>query len=192
MVNKNIIENWGVPKSIKDNNLKFVFDNNELDDSIPKTKVIEELYCNNKNLSICSYGGSKFCLYDLENKKIILTMEFRISKGNLVDEKLGNSIKLDCICVNDSEMRGKKIAKYYLKKLIEFGIYNNIKVFYLYPNPDDEFFEGIDKEKTLTKKSLEKFYINTFKELDFNHTYYYQDEFEDENEDDLLSLFVKS
>lgn len=191
MCNEELIKNWGIPEYIKDKDIKFIFENNDLNSEINKSRVIEGLYCEDKGSQIFSdflVGGSKFCLYNNESNKIIFTMEFRIFNYNLFDKKLGKSIKLDCICINDSEMRGKKIAKYYLKKLIEFGIYNNIKVFYLYPNPDAGLFEGIDKEKTLTKEELGKFYINTFKELDFNHKYYYADE----EEGDPVSLFVKS
>lgn len=189
MVNKEIIKNWGVPEAIKDKNVEFVFDINDLDSEAIKDKVIKGLYCDNKGSKFLSEGGSKFCLHNKENNKIIFTMEFKILNTNFFDEKLGKSIKLDCICINDSEMIDKKIAKYYLKKLIEFGINKNINVFYLYPNPDDELFEEIDKENTLTKENLEKFYINTFNELGFSHEYYYVDEYEDEKEP--LSFFIK-
>ncbi|CEN26426.1 hypothetical protein [Paraclostridium sordellii] len=114
-------------------------------------------------------------------------MEFKIFKKRSFGEKEGKSIQLKCICTNDSEMRFKGIGGYYLKKLIEFGIDNNINIFYLYPNPYDEAFERIGTEKTLTKERLEEFYIKRFKELDFNHEYYYV-----EDCTDLLSLFIKS
>lgn len=193
MINEEIIKNWGVPEILKEKKIEFIFDINDLNSAVNKTRVIEGLYCDDKGPQFfldLLVGGSKFCLYNKESNKIIFTMEFRIFNYNLFDKKLGKSIKLDCICINDSEMIGKKIAKYYLRKLIKFGIYNNIKVFYLYPNPDAELFEGIGKEKTLTKEELVKFYINTFKELDFNHKYYYADE--EEEEGDPVSLFVKS
>lgn len=191
MLNEEIIKNWGIPKYLKDKNIEFIFDANYLNSDISKDKVIEGLYCDYKSSNFFSdflIGGSKFCLCNIENNTIIFTMEFRIFNDNLFDKRLGKSIKLDCICINDYEMRDKKIAKYYLKNLIEFGIYNNINVFYLCPNPDDELFEGIDKSKTFTKEVLEEFYINTFNDLGFNHKYYYVDQ----DLKDPISLFIKS
>lgn len=179
MINEEIIKNWGVPESIKDKNIEFIFSIKDLNFEITKDNVIGELYCYDKVPEIFSCildGGSKFCLYNKENNKIIFTMEFKIFKNKLFDEKQGKSIQLKCICTNDSEMRYKGIAPYYLKKLIEFGIDNNINIFYLYPNPYDEAFEGIGTEKTLTKERLEDFYIKHFKELGFNHKYYYEHE----------------
>lgn len=179
MVNEEVIKNWGIPESIKDKNIEFIFDIKDLNSEITKDKVIGELYCYDKSPKRFwgfLEGGSKFCLYNIENNKIIFTMEFRIFKNRSFDEIQGKSIQLKCICTNDSEMRFKGIGGYYLKKLIKFGIDKNINIFYLHSNPYDEAFEGIGTEKTLTKKRLEEFYIKSFKELGFNHKYYYENE----------------
>ncbi|CEP80298.1 hypothetical protein [Paraclostridium sordellii] len=40
MVNKEIIKNWGVPEYIKDNNIEFIFDINNLNSETNKDNVI--------------------------------------------------------------------------------------------------------------------------------------------------------
>lgn len=91
-------------------------------------------------------------------------------------------IKLECLCINDLEMRRNGIAKYYLEKLIKFGSSNKISKFVLYPNPYDELFKNIDKTNTLKIKELKAFYIKTFVNLGFNWRY--------ENEEDEGSRLV--
>ena len=164
MVNKDIIKNWGVPESIKDKNIEFIFDINNLNFETSKDRAIEGLYCDDR--------GSKFCLYDRANNKTILTMDFFIPTTDYrIPSDRENVIRLECLCTNDFEMRGKGIATHYLEKLIEFGISNNIKIFKLYPNPDDELFDKLDKINTLSLEKLKRFYISIFKKYGFNHTY---------------------
>lgn len=40
LVNKEIIKNWGVPEYIKDNNIEFIFDINNLNSETNKDNVI--------------------------------------------------------------------------------------------------------------------------------------------------------
>ncbi|MDO7206230.1 hypothetical protein Q5M85_21175 [Paraclostridium bifermentans] len=54
-------------------------------------------------------------------------------------------------------MRKKGIPTYYLEKLIEFGLSNNIKTFKLYPNPDDELFDYLDKRNTFKSRRFKEF-----------------------------------
>ncbi|MCR1851088.1 hypothetical protein NSA42_17580 [Paeniclostridium sordellii] len=160
MVNEEIIKNWGIPESIKDKNIEFIFDINNLNSETIKDKVIEGLYCNS--------GGSKFCLYDIEGDKIIFTMDFFIlgTDYRLYQDR-EKIIKLECLCTNDFEARKKGISGYYLEKVIEFGISNNINKFKLIPNPDDELFENLDKRDTLSPKDLKNWYIREFKKFGF-------------------------
>lgn len=81
------------------------------------------------------------------------------------------AIKLECLCTNDFETRGKGIATYYLEKVIEFGIYNNINKFKLTPNPEAEVFKNLDKRKTLSLKDLTDFYIRKFEKFGFKPEY---------------------
>lgn len=110
-------------------------------------------------------------MYDKENNKIILTMNFIIYGIYENSLFIGREkrIKLVCLCVNDVEMRNKGIAKYYLKKLIEFAIYNKIGKFELYPNPYSDFFKNLNMKNALDLEKLKGFYIKTFTTLGFNY-----------------------
>lgn len=164
MINKEIIKSWGIPESIKDKNIEFIFDINNLNSETIKDKVIEGLHC--------SKESSKFCLYDRENNKILLTIDFFIPKTDyLFSHCSEKAIKLECLCTNDFEIRGKGIATYYLEKVIEFGIYNNINKFRLTPNPEAKVFKNIDKRKTLSLKDLTDFYIRKFEKFGFKSEY---------------------
>lgn len=163
MVNKDIIENWGVPESIKDKNIEFIFNTDDLNSNLKNDDIIQNLLCDDI--------GAKFCLYDKENNKIILTMSFIIlgMNGRLPRKEL--ELRLDILYVNDSDMRKKGIATYYLEKLIEFGITNNINKFKLNPNPYDELFKNIDRTNTLDLEKLKAFYIKRFDNLGFSYDY---------------------
>lgn len=179
MINKDIIKNWGVPESIKDNNIEFIFNNDDLNFDLKKDDIIQNLLCDDI--------GAKFCLYNKENNKIILTMSFIIlGIGSNPLLRMGEKyIKLNCLCINDFKMRGKGISKYYLEKLIEFGISNKISKFVLFPDPSNELFKNIDKTNTLNVEDLKVFYIKTFANLGFNWKY------EDENNEESRLVFEK-
>lgn len=155
MINEKAIEGWGFPKGVDNKNIKFVFD----DEDIPmeQMKLVQDLDCYN--------GGTKFCIYDFEKNIPIFMMNFIIS-GFSYDKR--DRIKIDTLCVIDGTMRNKGIANYYLNKLIEFGLENNILRFSLYPNPDDEIFSDIDKINILSKEKLSEFYIKIFEKQGFN------------------------
>lgn len=162
LVNKDIIQRWGFPRYLKDKNIKFIFNNNDLNSDFKNNNIIENLTCDGL--------GAKFCLYDIENDKILFTMDFIISEtGRLLHYEDEKVIRLECLCVIDSEMRNKGIAKYYLEKLIEFGIYNDINKFRLLPNNDDEMFKDLNKNNALTLEQLKEFYIKIFENLGFNY-----------------------
>lgn len=159
LVSKDIIQNWNVPECLKDKKVIFKFNSDDFSSELKNNILTQNLSCYSES--------SKFCLYDVENNKVILTMDFIIFGKPILGINRPKRIELTCFCVNDSEMRDKGIAKYYLRKLIEFGISNNINIFEIYPNPDDSIFDKIDKSNTLDKKALNTFYIETFKHFGF-------------------------
>ncbi|MGL5640729.1 MAG: hypothetical protein ACRDDM_00590 [Paraclostridium sp.] len=176
MVSEDIIKSWGIPESLKDKNIEFIFNNDDLNSDLKNNEIIQNL--------LCDGTGANFCLYDKENKKIIFTMNFIILETDedslfIITEKY---IKLICLCVNDFEMRDKGIAKYYLGKLIELGIFNKISEFKLSPNPDSELFDTLNKINALKKEKLKDFYIKTFEEFGFYYKYFD----EDDKESDLV------
>lgn len=174
MVNEDIIKNWGIPEALKDKNIEFIFNTDDLNSDLKNNEIIQELLCDGM--------GAKFCLYDKENNKIVFTMNFIIFgiDENPLFIRREKCIKLICLCVNDFEMRDKGIAKYYLEKLIEFGIFNKISEFKLCPNPDDELFDNLKKINTLKKEKLKDFYIKTFEEFGFCYKYFDEDDKESE------------
>ena len=168
MINEEIIKNWGVPKSIKDKKIKFRFNNENLKCDSKDKEIVKNLDCYDR--------GSKFCLYDIENDKIILTMDFFIPRSFRGTKDTEKEIKLQCLYINDSEMRRKGIATYYLEKVIEFGISNDINKFRLSPNPEAEEFENLDKRKTLSLKDLNDFYIRKFEKFGFKYEYLFTED----------------
>ncbi|CEQ01204.1 Uncharacterised protein [[Clostridium] sordellii] len=174
MINEEIIKNWGVPESIKGKKIEFIFNSNDLNYSYENDELLKNFTCDGV--------GSKFCLSDRDNKTIILIMDFIILGMRFNREKY---IRLDCLCIKDSKLRGKGIAKYYLEKLIEFGISNKISKFVLFPDPSNELFKNIDKTNILNLEDLKGFYIKTFTNLGFNWKY------EDENNEESRLVFEK-
>lgn len=172
LINKDIIKNWGVPESIKGKDIEFIFNIDDLNSDLKNNEIIQNLFCDDI--------GAKFCLYDKENNKVIFTMCFFIhgTQERIPFREL--KIKLDTLCINDVEMRGKGIAKYYLEKLIKFGISNKISDFQLFPDPNNKLFKNLDRTNTLDLKALKDFYIKTFTNLGFNY-----------KEDRLLGLIFK-
>lgn len=169
MVNEDIIKNWGIPQSLKNKNIVFKFNIKDLNSNFKNDKLVNGLTCD------CM--GSKFCLFDIDNNKIIFTMDFIIfGLVKNISWPREKEIKLSCLCLNDFEMRGKHIPTFYLEKLIEFGLSNNINTFKLFPNPDDELFDNIDKRNTLNSKELKKFYISRFEKFGFKHSYSFDEE----------------
>lgn len=154
MVNKSVIENWGIADELKDRNVKFIFDNKDI--PIENMELVKYLDCYDR--------GTKFCIYDFDMDKPIFMMNFIISGTSY---KRKDRIKLDTVCVIDKEIRNKGIATYYLNRLIEFGIENEVTRFSLYPNPKDNIFNEIDRSNILPKKKLGEFYINIFNKWSF-------------------------
>lgn len=147
---KMIIEGWGIPDivELKDKNLKFIFDSNEINSD---KLIYQGLFCGDNT--------AKFCLYDIDNDEGIFVMDF--FEGGRIGFGVYNSepyIKLMIMNVINSNYRKKGIATYYLEKLIEYAIKQDIKVIKGYPNPNDEAFKGQSKDNRLEKDKLKEFY----------------------------------
>ena len=71
---KNIIKQWSIPDILKERNLKFVFDSNEIIDKVNSLEskhskeYYEDLHCRDSSV--------KFCLYNFESNEIVFTMDF--------------------------------------------------------------------------------------------------------------------
>ena len=147
---KSIIEGWGVPDiaELRDKNLKFIFDSNEINSD----KLIYQGL-------LCRESTAKFCLYDIDNDEGIFVMDFlEIDGMGFGLDKFEPYIKLMIMNVINPSYRKKGIATYYLEKLIEYAIKQNIKVIKGYPNPNDEVFKGQSKDNRLEKDKLREFY----------------------------------
>lgn len=147
---QNIIKQWLIPDILKERNIKFVFDSNEIMDKVNSLEskhnkeYYEDLHCRDSSV--------KFCLYNFESNEIVFTMDF-FESSNF---SRSNYIKLQILYVNNPELRNKGIATYYLKKLRDYAEEKEICKIKIYVNPNDKLFEN--KENTLSKKDLIKFY----------------------------------
>lgn len=149
---KNIIEGWGLPNILefKNKNIKFIFNSNEI-------KNTHEIY----NGLMYDSSSAKFCLYNIDNDEIIFIMDF-MEHGRRVNN-LSNCepyLKLRIINVMNSKYRKKGIATYYLEKLRDYAIKENISVIKVHPNPNDDIFKGQNKENRLERDKLKRFYEN--------------------------------
>lgn len=166
MIKEKIVKSWGLPEFFNNSKLEYVFnlDEEELD-------FLENKYNNEKLFKYlgCGNGYCKFCLYNRDVREVAFVFEFSIK--NMPDmsnqNRMSTRMKIECLCVPEVSMRERGLSKYYLDKLIKFGLDNNIKKYLLSPNPNDDIFNGLDKTGALGKKSLVYFYINAFEKHGF-------------------------
>lgn len=146
----NIIKQWSMPDILKERNIKFVFDSNEIIDKVNslESKHSKEYY---EDLHYRE-GSIKFCLYNFESNEIVFTMDF-LEIGN---SSRSNYIKLQILYVNNPELRNKGIATYYLRKLRDYAVERGIPKIKVYVDTNDKLFEN--KENALSKEELTKFY----------------------------------
>ena len=147
---KSIIEGWGIPDilELRNKNIKFIFNSNEI-------KSNDEIY---QGL-MCRATTTKFCLYDIDKDEEIFIMDF-IEHGKRAN-KLSNCepyLTLRIINVIHPKYREKGIATYYLEKLRDYAIKENISLIEVHPNPNDNIFKGQNKENRLEIEELKKFY----------------------------------
>lgn len=147
---KNIIKQWSIPDILKERNIKFVFDSNEIIDKVNslESKYSKEYYENLKYKD----GSVKFCLYNFESNEIVFTMDF-FESGNF---SRSNYIKLQILYVNNPELRNKGIATYYLRKLRDYAVERGVAKIKIPVDTNDKLFEN--KENALSKEELIRFY----------------------------------
>lgn len=105
---------------------------------------------------LCGKTTAKFCLYDIDDNEGIFVMDF-LELSDRVSELYNGEAYIKLMIMN-SKYRKKGIATYYLEKLRDYSIKENIKVIKVYPNPNDDVFKGQSKENRLEKDKLKKFY----------------------------------
>ncbi len=145
-----IILEWGIPNivELEGRNIEFIFDSSK----IPN---IGEYYQNLK----CEYNNVKFCLYDFDNEKIIFSMDFfELSKIFSILRGYKPHIRLELLNVNDHKLRNKGIASYYLKKLQDYAIENNMTYIKAKPCANDDTFSNESEENSLNQDELVNFY----------------------------------
>lgn len=146
MIDKNTIINFGVPDNLKDLNLKFCFDDKLANEDIVGSG------CH------CDAYSTKFFLYYTEKSQCIFTMDFYFSDNfSIIFSHLRISerrIHLQHIQTN-AAFRKQGIASFYIQKLIDFCIINNINIITLDVCPFSK-----DTSNMLNKSELTKFYTN--------------------------------
>ncbi|NMP48073.1 GNAT family N-acetyltransferase [Bacillus subtilis] len=146
---KERIIKWGLPEALirKKDVVYFKFN----DDEIFNTK--ERGYH-------CKDGDVKFCLYDNELKRVLFSMEF-FKRGSKLSELTNKKvIILELLYVHEEELRKKGIASYYLDKLIDYAISENMDYIQITANANAKNFKNDRKKNALNQKELEEFYKN--------------------------------
>ncbi|MCV2515330.1 GNAT family N-acetyltransferase [Bacillus subtilis] len=143
------IINWGLPDALCEKyNVDFKFDDEVFDND--KTKGERGYYCKD--------GEVKFCLYDNELKQVLFSMEF-FKRGSKVSELTNKKvIILELLYVHEEELRKKGIASYYLDKLIDYAISENMDYIQITANANAKNFKNDRKKNALNQKELEEFY----------------------------------
>ncbi|MEB9439096.1 hypothetical protein P4I98_12635 [Bacillus cereus] len=142
-----LVRGWGLPKALKEqeDDIEYQFDDYGL--------------VNAKKKSPCKDGEARFYLYEKRNGKTLVSMEFwEISLeggiGALFKEK---SMRLNFLYV-DASFRRKEIATYYIERLRDYAISEDIECIYVIADPDAKEFDGLSKKKSLPLKKLKEFY----------------------------------
>lgn len=147
---KHVIEGWGIPsiEELKHKDIRFVFDSKLL-------KNPSEYYMNLK----CEQNNVKFCLYNFDTKTIAFSMDF-FESNNAILRANGELayLKLELLNVNDSELRNKGIASFYLRKLQEYAIENKFSYIKVNPCPNANIFKEQSKDNSLNITDLKDFY----------------------------------
>jgi len=146
MIDKNTIIKFGIPGNLKNINPKFCFDDKLADKDIVGTG------CH------CNADSTKFFLYYTEKSQCIFTMDFYVSDNsrNIFSQfKISERhIHLQHIETSGA-FRKQGIASFYIRRLIDFSINNNIRIITLDVCPFSE-----DKSNMLNKSELTKFYTS--------------------------------
>lgn len=146
MIDENTIVNFGIPDNLKNLNLKFCFDDKFAD------KDIVGSGCH------CNVDSTKFFLYYTVKSQCIFTMDFYVSDNfhNIFSYlKISERhIHLQHIETNGA-FRKQGIATFYIRRLIDFCINNDIHIITLDVCPFSE-----DTSNMLDKSELTKFYTD--------------------------------
>jgi predicted GNAT family acetyltransferase len=143
MIDKNTIIDFGIPDNLKNLNLKFCFDDILADKDIVGTG------CH------CKTDSTKFFLYYTVKSQCIFTMDFYVSDKSHSYLKISERrIHLQHIETNGA-FRKQGIASFYIRRLIDFCINNNIRFITLDVCPFSK-----DTSNMLNKSELTKYYTN--------------------------------
>lgn len=140
------VRGWGIPEvlnHIKDD-IVFKFDDNDLTDSIGVGHH-------------CKKNDVKFCLFNINQKEILFTMDFYYKERNSFDN-IGPRVNLHFIYTHSDKLRKKGIADYYISKLKEYAISKNANCINVTAVQDVKISEHDNKKNTLKIDDLEEFY----------------------------------
>lgn len=148
MIDKNTIISFDVPDNLKDLNLKFCFNDELADEDIVGSG------CH------CDAYSVKLFLYYTAKSQCIFTMDFYVSDTNKFRNMFSSlqvserRIHLQHIKTNEA-FRKQGIASFYIRRLIDLCINNDIHVITLDVCPSSE-----DTSNMLNKSELTKFYTS--------------------------------
>lgn len=152
-ISEAIIRNWGLPEALLSHSedIEFRFSDEGMKNNTEKNYHMDT-------------GTCKFCLYNVKEEKPIFSMEFyqssdRLARLRAVDKAVEKPLVLEFLYVHDDSFRNKRIATFYMKKIIRYA--KLIKVDYLSvrPNANADNFKKDKKINALNQEELERFYL---------------------------------
>lgn len=142
---KNLVIGWGLPKCLQERNEEVFF---KFDD-------VGILNTNEKGYYVRD-GNLKFCLFEPATGSALFTMDFFKINPDLYGNK--SVIKLELLYVHQESLRKNGIASYYIEKLIQYAIQENMDYITVTAIADAENFENDNLINALSQEELEAFY----------------------------------
>ena len=141
------IRGWGIPEILEDvkDDLVFKFD----DDGISTTIGMGYQ---------CSEESAKFCLYNTKLKKVLFSMDFQQKNDRCAFNGPVPRVNLQFIYTHSNTLRKKGIADYYIAKLQEYAIAQNMKCISITAVPNVVIDKNDNGLNRLKKHELESFY----------------------------------
>ena len=145
------VSSWGIPECLESNkrDILFKFDDEGL------TDIMEKGYH-------CEGQSVKFCLYDVELRKVLFSMDFFKSSPKIQhlsrESKFG--VTLELLYVHEESLRKRGIASYYFDRLREYAIHEKVECIRIRADANAKNFRKDSKRNALYQKELETFYKN--------------------------------
>ncbi|HBB6805947.1 TPA: hypothetical protein KB900_002252 [Enterococcus faecium] len=127
---------WGLPKALKNKDIKYKFES-----------------------KLTTDDGVKFSL--LDGKEEVFIMSFYSGKNYLKLRRNSSPyLVLKFICVPNTNCRHRGISTFFLKKFLQFAKDKEYREIHLAVSPEQTEKEGYSLENGMNKEELQKYYKN--------------------------------